>query len=131
MKWFGRKAVRDAGRPFLFAGMAGRLAGEPWPRSYEAQVREAVLSNAVAQRALRLVSESVAGVVVVAETPQATPPSSGRSPSPSPAATGRIEPYLASSARAWVAICASIGTVIAAAVRARETVWRNCSMRGA
>ena len=94
MKWFGRKAVRDAGRPFLFAGMAGRLAGEPWPRSYEAQVREAVLSNAVAQRALRLVSESVAGVVVVAETPQAPPPSSGRSPSPSPAATGRIGAFL-------------------------------------
>ena len=94
MKWFGRKAARDAGRPFLFAGMAGRLAGEPWPRSYEAQVRESVLSNAVAQRALRLVSESVAGVVVVAETPQAPPPSSGRSPSPSPAAAGRIGAFL-------------------------------------
>jgi len=33
---------------------------EPWPRSYEAQVREAYLANPVAQRAVRLVAESVA-----------------------------------------------------------------------
>ncbi len=67
MKWFGRKAAREAGRPFLFSGLAGRFAGEPWPRSYEAQVREAVVGNAVAQRAMRLVAESVAGVTLVAE----------------------------------------------------------------
>jgi hypothetical protein len=31
-----------------------------WPRSYEAQVREAFLANPVAQRAVRLVAEAVA-----------------------------------------------------------------------
>jgi HK97 family phage portal protein len=36
------------------------FGGEPWPRSYEAQVREAYLGNPVAQRAVRLVAESVA-----------------------------------------------------------------------
>jgi HK97 family phage portal protein len=60
MKWFGRKAVRATGRPFLFSGWSGMVSGEPWPRSYEAQVREAYLGNPVAQRAVRLVAESVA-----------------------------------------------------------------------
>jgi HK97 family phage portal protein len=36
------------------------------PRSYEAQVREAVCANAVAQRCVRLVSEAVGSVVVYA-----------------------------------------------------------------
>ena len=58
--WFGRKAPRETGRPFLFAGWRHVFAGEPWPRSYEAQVREAYLANPVAQRAVRLVAESVA-----------------------------------------------------------------------
>jgi HK97 family phage portal protein len=60
MKWFGRKAARVAGRPFLFAPWRGWSGAEPWPRSYEAQVREAYLANPVAQRAVRLVAESVA-----------------------------------------------------------------------
>ena len=60
MKWFGRKAVRSGGRPLLFAGWRHPFAAEPWPRSYEAQVRSAYLGNAVAQRAVRLVAESVA-----------------------------------------------------------------------
>ena len=60
MKWFGRKAARAGGRPFLFSGWRHAFAGEPWPRSYEAQVREAYLGNPVAQRAVRLVAESVA-----------------------------------------------------------------------
>ena len=51
MKWFGRKAARATGRPFLFAGWRHVFAAEPWPRSYEAQVREAYLGNPVAQRA--------------------------------------------------------------------------------
>ena len=59
MKWFGRKAAPRA-RPFLFAGFRHAFSGEPWPRSYEAQVREAYLGNPVAQRAVRLVAESVA-----------------------------------------------------------------------
>jgi HK97 family phage portal protein len=66
MKWFGRKAVRATGRPFLFAGWRGMFAAEPWPRAYEAQVREAYLGNAVAQRAVRLVAESVAWAPIFA-----------------------------------------------------------------
>jgi HK97 family phage portal protein len=63
MKWFGRKAGRVAARPFLLRGWSAG-AGEPWPRSYEAQVREAYLGNPVAQRAVRLVAEGVGGAVV-------------------------------------------------------------------
>ncbi len=66
MKWFGRKAARAAGRPFLFAGWRHAFAAEPWPRSYEAQVREAYLGNPVAQRCVRLVAESVAWTPVLA-----------------------------------------------------------------
>ncbi|HEY0114668.1 MAG TPA: phage portal protein [Allosphingosinicella sp.] len=67
MRWFGRKAVREAGRPFLLRGAlggAGAVGGEPLPRSYEAQVREAYLGNAVAQRCVRLVAEAVGSVTV-------------------------------------------------------------------
>ncbi len=66
MKWFGRKAARATGRPFLFAGWRHVFAAEPWPRSYEAQVREACLGNPVAQRCVRLVAESVAWAPVFA-----------------------------------------------------------------
>ncbi len=62
MKWFGRKAGRVAARPFLLRGLAA--TGEPWPRSYEAQVREAYLGNPVAQRAVRLVAEGCASASV-------------------------------------------------------------------
>ena len=74
MKWFGRKAARAAGRPFLFAGWRHVFAAEPWPRSYEAQVREACLANPVAQRCVRLVAESVAWAPVYANEarPEAT-----------------------------------------------------------
>ncbi|HEX8640080.1 MAG TPA: phage portal protein [Allosphingosinicella sp.] len=68
MKWFGRKAAREAGRPFLFAGFRHVFAGEPWPRSYEAQVREGYLANPVAQRAVRLVAESVAWCPIDGDT---------------------------------------------------------------
>jgi HK97 family phage portal protein len=96
MKWFGRKAVRETGRPFLFSGMASRFAGAPWPRGYEAQVREAVLANAVAQRAMRLVIESVAGVAVVAEGVGAStpPPFAVGERSPSPFRGGLLTPAL-------------------------------------
>ena len=64
MKWFGRKAAREClARPFLLGGGFG-AAGEAWPRSYEAQVREAYLGNAVAQRCVRLVSEAVGSVLI-------------------------------------------------------------------
>jgi len=81
MKWFGRKAARETGRPFLFAGWQHVFAGEPWPRSYEAQVREAYLGNAVAQRAVRLVAESVAWAPVYAAGVQQE---TGPGPRPSP-----------------------------------------------
>jgi HK97 family phage portal protein len=67
MKWFGRKAARDAARPILFRAFAGGPAVGEWPRSYEAQVREAYLGNAVAQRSVRLVAESVAWAPLVVE----------------------------------------------------------------
>ena len=85
MKWFGRKAARVSGRPFLFAGWRHVFAAEPWPRSYEAQVREAYLGNPVAQRCVRLVAESVAWAPVYASVQEAPPPSFGRSPSPAKA----------------------------------------------
>ena len=65
MKWFGRKAA-PAPRPPLLAGWGQRFAAEPWPRSYEAQVREAYLANPIAQRAVRLVAESVAWAPIFA-----------------------------------------------------------------
>ena len=61
MKWFGRKSGGVAARPALLRapwGAATHLfSGGEWPRGYEAQVRAAYLENAVAQRAVRLVSE--------------------------------------------------------------------------
>jgi HK97 family phage portal protein len=66
MKWFGRKAAREPARPSLFRAWAGAPAVGDWPRSYEAQVREAYLGNPVAQRAVRLVAESVAWAPVYA-----------------------------------------------------------------
>ncbi|MBR0553885.1 phage portal protein [Stakelama marina] len=61
MKWFGRKSAgRDGARPVLSRSGTVPLIGE-WPRSYEAQVREAYIGNAVAQRAVRLVAEGVGG----------------------------------------------------------------------
>ena len=73
--WFGRKAGREGARPFLLRGWTvTAAAGEMWPRSYEAQVREAFLGNPVAQRAVRLVSESVAWAPVYAVEGGGPPP---------------------------------------------------------
>ncbi|MFL6845662.1 MAG: phage portal protein [Allosphingosinicella sp.] len=77
--WFGRKAARVAARPLLqrgFAGLAGP-AGD-WPRGYEAQVREAYLGNPVAQRAVRLVAESIAWAPLYARDGPAGPAASAR-----------------------------------------------------
>jgi HK97 family phage portal protein len=76
--WFGRKGAHQ--NSTLMGTRAGRVAARPllvrawgpappagdWPRSYEAQVREAYLGNPVAQRAVRLVAESVAWAPVYA-----------------------------------------------------------------
>jgi HK97 family phage portal protein len=72
MKWFGRKAGRLAARPFLLRGWSA-ASGEPWPKSYEAQVREAYLGNPVAQRAVRLVAEGVASASVYAAEEKDSP----------------------------------------------------------
>ena len=102
MKWFGRKAAPRA-RPFLLAGFGHRFAAEPWPRSYEAQVREAYLSNAVAQRAVRLVAESVAWAPIHSDQSgtsvreEAPPPRFARSPSPGKPGEDLITPGLLES----------------------------------
>ena len=64
MKWFGQKAGREGSRPALSrAGFAAAALGE-WPQSYEAQVRDAYAGNPVAQRAVKLVAESVGGAAL-------------------------------------------------------------------
>jgi HK97 family phage portal protein len=63
--WFGRKAA-PAARPLLHRGFSGAAGVGDWPRNYESQVREAYLGNPVAQRAVRLVAESVAWAPVYA-----------------------------------------------------------------
>ncbi len=76
MKIFGWKSVgRALLRPAraavpLARGFGGLSLGE-WPRSYEAQVREGYLNNAVAQRAVRLVAEGAASVPITASDPAA------------------------------------------------------------
>jgi HK97 family phage portal protein len=49
----------------LTRSSSGFATGE-WPRSYEAQVREGYLNNAIAQRAVRLVAEGAASVPLTA-----------------------------------------------------------------
>lgn len=69
MKWFGRKAAREGARPVLArAGISGAALGE-WPRSYDAQVRDAYCANPVAQRAVKLVAEGVGSAPVMASDP--------------------------------------------------------------
>lgn len=73
MKWFGRKAGREGSRPALsrWAGYPVAAAGlGEWPRSYEAQAREAYLGNAVAQRAVRLVAQGVGEAPLTASHPE-------------------------------------------------------------
>lgn len=69
MKWFGRKSVREGVRPAL--SRAGSFAGAvgEWPRSYEAQVREAYCHNPVAQRAVKLVAEGAGSAALKASDP--------------------------------------------------------------
>jgi HK97 family phage portal protein len=67
----GRAAVRPAKTHVSLARSAGGALFGAWPRSYEAQVREGYLSNAVAQRAVRLVAEGVASAPISASHPEA------------------------------------------------------------
>ncbi|UZK64943.1 phage portal protein [Sphingomonas sp. M1-B02] len=68
MKWFGRKAGREGARPPLARGGMTAAFGE-WPRSYEAQVREGYCHNPVVQRAVKLVSEGIGGMPLLASDP--------------------------------------------------------------
>ncbi len=67
MNWFGRKAAQSAARPALSRVYGGWSA--PAPMSWEAQVREGYLSNAIVQRAVRLVAEAAGSAPVVASDP--------------------------------------------------------------
>jgi HK97 family phage portal protein len=62
MRLFGRKASPPGARPALMRSVLSGIGTSEWPRSYEAQVREAYLGNAVAQRAVRMVAEGCGGV---------------------------------------------------------------------
>ena len=69
MRWFGRKSVREGARPALSrAGTQMGALGE-WPRSYEAQVRDAYCHNPVAQRAVKLVAEGAGSAGLTASDP--------------------------------------------------------------
>ncbi|HTG39100.1 phage portal protein [Sphingomonas sp.] len=69
MKWFGRKAAgREGARPLLGHAGQGARIGE-WPVAYADQVREGYCGNPVAQRAVRLVAETVASAPVEASDP--------------------------------------------------------------
>lgn len=60
MKLWGWRPGRDPSRPALARGLSSGPAGA-WPQGYEAQVRAGYGGNAVAQRAVKLVAESVGG----------------------------------------------------------------------
>ncbi len=64
MRLFGRKGAPKGARPALWRAWMGELAYGSWPSGYEAQLREAYLGNAIAQRAVRLVAEGAASVAV-------------------------------------------------------------------
>lgn len=70
MKLFGWKSAgRALARPVLSHGHSTWVSD--WPRSYEAQLRELYLGNAVAQRAVRLVAEGLASAPLGASDPAA------------------------------------------------------------
>ena len=67
----GRAVARPAQRHIpLTRGFGTRHIGE-WPMSYEAQLREGYLHNAIAQRAVRLVAENVASAPLTASDDRA------------------------------------------------------------
>ena len=66
MKWFGGKAARESARPALSRVGATFGGGGGWAQGYEAQIREGYCRNPVAQRAVKLVAEGVAGAPLVA-----------------------------------------------------------------
>ncbi len=79
MKFFGWKSAgREPSRPVLSRGFsasssfgAGTNTQGEWPRAYEPQVRDGYIGNPVAQRAVRLVAESVGSAPILASDPAA------------------------------------------------------------
>jgi HK97 family phage portal protein len=75
MKIFGWKSAgRGFLRPVQSRAYSARAYGIPgssgeWPRSYEAQVRDGYLNNAIAQRAVRLVAEGAASAPLTSPDP--------------------------------------------------------------
>lgn len=74
MRLFGWKTGREAARPALsragtYFDRHGDGAGN-WPQGYAAQVRHGYCGNAVAQRAVRLVTESVSGAPIDGSAPE-------------------------------------------------------------
>jgi len=67
MKFWSRKAVQSAARPFLSRFSAASSLGTA--PSFEAQFREAYLGNAIASRAVRMVAEAVGEAPLVASDP--------------------------------------------------------------
>lgn len=68
MKLFQRKSAAPETRPPLSRYGAATVVGD-WPRSYEAQVRAGFVDNAIAQRSVKLVAESVADAPLDASSP--------------------------------------------------------------
>jgi HK97 family phage portal protein len=75
MKIFGWKSAgRASARPVhtavsLARGFGAAALGE-WPRTYEAQVRDGYLHNAIAQRAVRLVADGLGSAPIAASDPE-------------------------------------------------------------
>jgi HK97 family phage portal protein len=70
MNFFGRKSAgRDVSRPALLRGFSRWIGGTEPLGSYDAQVRAGYMSNPIAQRAVRLVSEGVASAPLTAGDP--------------------------------------------------------------
>ena len=67
MRLFGRKAAPAGARPALVRSMLATVVSGEWPRGYEAQVREAYMGNAVAQRAVRMIADGCGGATLYAE----------------------------------------------------------------
>ncbi|GAO39351.1 hypothetical protein SCH01S_29_00390 [Sphingomonas changbaiensis NBRC 104936] len=70
MRWFGKKAAHGNARPALARGFGLAFGNGEWPRSYEAQVRDAYALNPIAQRAVRLVAESVGSAPLACSEPE-------------------------------------------------------------
>ncbi len=72
MKIFGWKAAgREELRPALsrYEQRYGGAATGEWPASYEAQIRDGYLRNAIAQRSVRLVAQGLGGAPLNASDP--------------------------------------------------------------